>query len=315
MEVLEKIDVTVLRSEMKHRIIFEKIDELQGGESIIISNDHDPKPLYYELVNERGLVFEWEYLEQGPLIWQVKITKAFSDEKEKTIGEIVSDDYRKAEVFKKFKIDFCCGGKKTIAQACIDKGVDLIELKKELRDIDSQSKSPSQRYNTWPLDFLVDYILNTHHSYVSESIPLLLEYTKKVAKVHGAEHVEMIVVAEKIQDAANELTSHMYKEEKILFPYIKKLVSAQASSEKINREFGGILNPIQAMEHEHELVGDIFKTIRSVTNNYTPPADACNTFRVTLKKLEEFEDDLHQHIHLENNILFPKSEELEKRIC
>ena len=312
MSTISQIDVTVLEPRMKHPTIFKKFDEITEGESFIIFNDHDPKPLYYQLLGERGNIFSWEYIENGPDNWLVKIQKNNST-KEDSIGELVAKDLRKAEVFKKFNIDFCCGGKKTLSQVCNDKQINIKDVETELKKLDSTTESVSQNYNDWSLDFLVDFIINTHHKYVKSSLPLLLEYTAKVAKVHGKEHLEVVTIYDLFKEASDELSSHMMKEENILFPYIKQLVS-EKNSVKDGCSFGTVKNPIRMMEHEHDVVGNIFKTIKELSNNYTPPEDACTTYKLSYKKLEEFENDLHQHIHLENNILFPKSIKLESEL-
>lgn len=311
MKTIEKIDVTIIEPKLKHPTIFERFDKLLEGDAFIIHNDHDPKPLYYQLIGERGNIFTWDYLESGPDIWEVKIRKNDSSS-EPTIGEIVAKDFRKAEIFKKYNLDFCCGGKKTVTQACNDKKKDYMEVENELNKIDTFSSNSSQKFDEWNLDFLVDYIINTHHQYVKKAIPILSEYTMKVAKVHGNIHPEVITIANKFQIVAEELSGHMCKEEQILFPYIKQLVFANANQLKLpNTNFGTIKNPINMMVHEHDIVGGIFKTIRELSNNYTTPEDACATYIVSFLKLKEFEEDLHQHIHLENNILFPKSINLE----
>lgn len=312
MITISKIDVTVLEPRMKHPTIFKKFDEITAGESFIISNDHDPKPLYYQLLGERGNIFSWEYIENGPDNWLVKIQKNNST-KEDSIGELVAKDLRKAEVFKKFNIDFCCGGKKTLSQVCNDKQINIKDVESELEKLDSTSESVSQNYNEWSLDFLVDFIINTHHKYVKNSLPILLEYTAKVAKVHGKEHLEVVAIYDLFKEASEELNLHMMKEETILFPYIKQLVNEKNSVNE-GCSFGTVKNPIRMMEHEHDIVGNIFKTIRELSNDYTPPEDACTTYKLSYKKLEEFENDLHQHIHLENNILFPKSIKLESEL-
>jgi regulator of cell morphogenesis and NO signaling len=314
METIDKIDVTILEPRMKHPTIFKKFDEITQGESFLIFNDHDPKPLYYQLIGERGNIFNWEYLESGPEIWQVKISKYKSGSKESTIGEVIAKDFRKAEVFKKYKIDFCCGGKKTLSEVCIDKQLDIVEINNQLNKLDSEVLLGSQNYKDWDLSFLIDYIVNTHHKYIKASIPILLEYTSKVAKVHGANHIEAIAISELFKQATEELESHMMKEETVLFPYIKNIAANSNVSTEIHCSFGSISNPIRVMEHEHETVGNIFKTIRELSNDYTPPLDACTTFKLSYLKLQEFENDLHQHIHLENNILFPKSILLETQL-
>lgn len=231
----------------------------------------------------------------------------------KTIGEMVVENYRKADVFKKFGLDFCCGGKKTINQVCTEKGIDLTQLEKELALVDNQQILPSQDFNSWNLAFLIDYIVNTHHRYVAKSIPVLFEYLKKVAKVHGDGNPETKEILNHFMVISDELNRHMMKEENILFPYIKQLSIASERNLKVDPPpFGTVENPIRMMEMEHETAGDLLEKIREISSNYTPPEYACNTFRVSYAKLKEFEDDLHQHIHLENNILFPKAIQLEK---
>lgn len=227
-----------------------------------------------------------------------------------SIGEIVANDYRAADVFKKYKIDFCCGGKKTIAEACSKKNVNPDAVKKDLSSLGSKAEGPSQNFAHWDPAFLADYIVNVHHKYVTESIPVLLEYTNKVARVHGDSHPEAIKIAQLFIEAAEELSSHMIKEERVLFPYVKQLASMQATGSP----FGSVRHPVNVMEDEHELVGKIFEEIRQLTQDYMPPAGACATFRVSYLKLKEFEEDLQQHIHLENNILFPKAIELEDKL-
>ncbi|MBK7665977.1 MAG: iron-sulfur cluster repair di-iron protein [Sphingobacteriaceae bacterium] len=314
METIETLDVTIIEPKLKHPTIFQKFDTLIEGGAFIIHNDHDPKPLYYQLIGERGNIFTWEYLTSGPEHWEVKIKKKDST-LEATIGELVAKDFRKAEIFKKYNLDFCCGGKKTVTQACAVKKVDYLAVEKELNSIDLVNKTLSHNFDEWSLEFLVDYILNTHHEYVKKSIPVLLGYTSKVAKVHGGHHPEVIAIAQKFDEAAEELNEHMCKEEQILFPYIKQLVLAKSNNLKTPyTAFGSVKNPIHMMEHEHDAVGDIFKEIRELSNNYTPPEDSCATYKVSYLKLKEFEEDLHQHIHLENNILFPKSISIESQL-
>ncbi len=316
METIEILDVTAIEPRLKHPTIFEKYDSLLAGESFVIHNDHDPKPLYYQLLAERGNSFTWHYIEEGPQFWKVSIKKNQTGETEPTIGDLVTKDYRKAEVFKKFGLDFCCGGKKTLTKACREKGLDVLRIEKELKAIDEQPLIPSQDFNQWNLDVLAEYIINTHHKYVLQAIPVIFQYTQKVAKVHGERHPEAVEIAAKFLIVVDELNRHMMKEENILFPYIKKLALAKRNNEQAESSpFGSIENPIRMMEAEHDEVGDVMDQINKLTNSYAPPADACTTFRLSYAKLKEFEDDLHQHIHLENNILFPKAIALEKELA
>ncbi|MES2394436.1 MAG: hemerythrin domain-containing protein [Bacteroidota bacterium] len=167
----------------------------------------------------------------------------------------------------------------------------------------------------WDIDFLTDHILNAHHKYVRQAIPVIFEYTQKVARVHGEKHPEVIVIAEKFLDLTDELNRHICKEEEILFPYIKHLAIANSYGMKIEPSpFGTVESPIKMMEQEHDIVGEIMEEIKILSDNYSPPSDACTTYKLSYLKLKEFEDDLHKHVHLENNILFPKAIELEKKL-
>lgn len=311
-----ELDVTLLDPRMKHPTIFKRFDSLPEGEALIIRNDHDPKPLYYQMINERGPVFHWEYLEDGPVWWKVKITKQNRhDDRDETVGEILSTDIRKAGVFKKYGIDFCCGGKKKLSEVCVEKGLDQPQIEKELSQVSTHQSTRSHAYNKWEADFLADYIINTHHTFVKETLPELQNYAAKVASVHGANHPELIAIRQNIEALSEELFSHLAKEENILFPYIHALVAAKKGTKPADHSpFGTVNNPIHMMEAEHDAAGKLITDIRALTNNFTLPEDACTSFALLYKLLEEFESDLHTHIHLENNILFPKAVELEKEI-
>jgi regulator of cell morphogenesis and NO signaling len=307
--------VTEIEPKLKHPTIFVKFDELKPGESLTIHNDHDPKPLYYQLLGERGNIFTWEYLEQGPKLWRVKISKRPEGESEETLGEIVAKDLRKAEVFKKYGLDFCCGGKKTVKEACAEKGLDVTKVEQELQNSNKSSFTGRPLpYNDWDLDFLADYIVNTHHSYVKKTIPDIRNYAEKVAKVHGAHHPELLQINKLAQEVCDEMSAHMVKEETVLFPYIRQLVSAKDSG-KGKVKFGNIETvetPINMMEMEHEVVGNNMDEIRKISNDFALPEDACASYAYLFKTLDEFENDLHIHVHLENNILFPKALDMEK---
>lgn len=231
-----------------------------------------------------------------------------------TIAEIVSSNYKTADVFKSHGIDFCCGGKISLEKACSKNGLDLNEISQELNSIISVTKS-NENFNEWELDFLIDYITNTHHKYVEKSIVQIQPYADKVAAVHGAQHPEVIEISELFKEISNELIPHLKKEELILFPNVKRMVNSKRNNEVYKpAPFGSVNNPISAMEHEHDGAGDIIKKIAELSNNYKTPSDACNTYQVLFSKLEEFQNDLFQHIHLENNILFPKAKELESEL-
>lgn len=234
--------------------------------------------------------------------------------KERTVGQIVADDYRAAQVFRTFGLDFCCGGNKTIAEAAAGKDVDTEIVKKALQDL-SNGEKENNNYNDWPIDFLADYIINNHHRFTRDKLPEITVYARKVAKVHGDRHEELIEIYSEFTRLHVEITDHLDKEEEILFPYIKKLVEAEKTGTKPDvANFGMAADPISMMEEEHDEAGASMAKIRRLSNGFTPPEDACATYRVLFKNLEGFEKDLHKHVHLENNILFPKALELERTL-
>jgi regulator of cell morphogenesis and NO signaling len=236
--------------------------------------------------------------------------------KDSNIGELVAQDYRVASVFKNHGIDFCCQGNRSIEDACSKKNIDSETVVSQLVNATQSSGGESIDYKSWPLDLLADYIEKKHHRYVETRITEIKPFLNKIVKVHGHNHPELHEIEEKFLASAGELTMHMKKEELVLFPFIRKMVQAQQSGQKIEpAHFGTVENPIANMHHEHDTEGERFRQISALSNNYTPPEDACNTYRVTFSMLQEFENDLHLHIHLENNILFPKAIELEKTLA
>jgi regulator of cell morphogenesis and NO signaling len=307
------LNVTLLEPRQKHPTIFVRFDKLEEGETLTIHNDHDPKPLYYQLLGERGNIFTWTYLAEGPEWWIVNITKRVSGESDETLGEIAAKDLSKAAIFKKYGLDFCCGGKKTVKEACKEKGLDVTKIEQELQQADKNPATRPLPYGDWSLDFLSDYIVNTHHSYVRKTLPELRTYAAKVASVHGEHHPELKRIQQLVEEINAELSTHMVKEEKVLFPYIKELVTVTNESRPLHAaHFGSVQNPINMMEMEHELVGKNLEEIRQISNNYFLPDDACASYSLLFRMLVDFEDDLHTHIHLENNILFPNALKLEE---
>lgn len=305
------IDVTALEPRMKHPTIFTAFDNLADGAAVVIHNDHDPKPLYYQLLGERGACFSWTYLSSGPEVWEVSIRKNAAREEAETVGAIAAKDLKKAEYFKKVGIDFCCGGKKTLAEACAEKGLDTVRVAQELEAAGrAQTATPQHDFDSWALSFLADYIVNVHHTFIRRNAPILADLSRKVAGHHGAAHPELLSLDGKVTELLNELITHLKKEEQILFPYIKKLEAAAGTS--MPSPFGTIRNPIWMMESDHEAVGVLLQELRALTGDYTLPADACNSYSLLYRMLQDLEADLHIHIHLENNILFPKAIRLEQ---
>lgn len=234
--------------------------------------------------------------------------------KENQIGDIVAQDYRTAAVFQKFGLDFCCNGNRSVEAACQEAGIDPEKIITEIASI-GEKAAPAIDYNSWPLDLLADYVEKKHHRYVTEKIPVLKAYLDKISKVHGHAHPELFEIKQLFEESAGELSAHMKKEEIILFPFIRKMVAAgQSGDTSIAAPFGTVQNPVRTMMHEHDAEGERFRKIAQLSNQYTPPADGCNTYQITLAYLKEFEEDLHLHIHLENNILFPKAIALEQEL-
>ncbi|WP_278551904.1 iron-sulfur cluster repair di-iron protein [Elizabethkingia bruuniana] len=228
------------------------------------------------------------------------------------IGAMVAEDFRTAAVFKKYGIDFCCKGGRTISDACEKKGIDEQKIYEEIENL-PKSGGANIDFTSWPLDLLADYVEKTHHRYVEEKTPVLQAFLDKLCKVHGERHPELFEIRELFDESAKDLAAHMKKEELILFPFVRNMIKAQQTGEALRQpHFGTVENPVNMMQHEHTVEGERFEKIAQLTDGYTPPADACNTYKVAFAMLQDFENDLHTHIHLENNILFPKSIHLEK---
>ena len=231
-----------------------------------------------------------------------------------TVGEFVAGDFRTAAVFSKYGIDFCCKGNRTLEEVCEKKGLDVHSIQDELNAVLESKSDNNIDFKSWPIDLLIDYIEKTHHRYVEEKSTALLFYLDKLCKVHGQRHPELFEIGLHFKICATELAQHMKKEELILFPFVKKMFNALRDQESIEQpHFGTVNNPIAMMQDEHENEGERFRVIAKLTDNYNPPVDACETYRVTFAMLKEFEQDLHKHIHLENNIVFPKAQAMETK--
>ncbi|MGL1886469.1 MAG: iron-sulfur cluster repair di-iron protein [Reichenbachiella sp.] len=235
-------------------------------------------------------------------------------DKNQTIAQIVRANYQSAEVFSNNNIDFCCGGKISLEEACQNAEVSLENIQTELDQL-NLTNDKNIDFSSWENAKLIEHIVSNHHSYVEKTVPYLSQLVDKIAHVHGERHPELIEVKNIFDDATEALYDHMKKEELILFPAIESLEQATNNNKPLPPlAFGTINNPIDAMEHDHDFEGDSFKKIAALTNNFTPPADGCNTYQVAFLKLEEFVNDLHQHIHLENNILFENAKNMESNL-
>ena len=224
---------------------------------------------------------------------------------ERKVGELVAEDFRRAHVFSQFGIDFCCGGGRALISACERAQADPNKVVAALEYM-THSGAKEDELNQLPLEQLIDYIERTHHQYVRAKAPLLLEYSEKMVRAHGEHYAEIVPFAGWVRALIEDLMPHLMKEENILFPAIR----AMSQGEQVQGCFGHIGNPINAMQHEHEEAGLILQKLHELTNDFTPPEYACTTWRVCYATLAEFEADLHRHLHLENNILFPKALQL-----
>lgn len=246
---------------------------------------------------------------------QEKTMQELSDQKnnvsDPTIGEIVAADYRTAKVFEAHGIDFCCGGKVSLAVICREKGLDPALLLREIETVKSEQIDRSQNYTAWELPFLADYIVNSHHVYLKENDGQIAAYARKIAEVHGAHHPEVIEIAAIFDKIDSDMVAHLREEEEVFFPAVKRVHAARKTgNEPTAEDVATIRTSLAKLGPEHEEIGDAVHTIRHLSKEYAIPSDVCNTFLVTYQKLKEFEDDLHKHVHLENNILFPKAAQL-----
>ncbi len=222
------------------------------------------------------------------------------------IGEIVAENFKAAEVFRSYGVDFCCKGNRSLHDLASTVDIDLENLIVELTNTTSKAIDPGKDFALWPLDTLAEYIEKKHHTYVKAQTPIITQYLNKLCQVHGKANPELYAIQEIFSASSEDLSNHMVKEEQVLFPHIIQMVANVKKGRAYETpHFGTVKNPIQIMMAEHEQEGDRYAEIASLSNNYTIPPSGCNTYMVTYAMLKEFEENLHEHIHLENNILFP----------
>ncbi len=233
------------------------------------------------------------------------------------VTDIVTQDYRTADVFLKYDIDFCCGGKLPLEMACKARGLDTETVMKELRRATRNNSSEINfEFDNWGLDFLADFILNIHHRYLEKALPETNEYVNRFLFGHRKKFPELEELEKIMKKMMKEIPPHMKKEEEIIFPYIKQIYHAfQHTESYASLLIRTLRKPVEeVMQGEHESVGKQLHRMREITNNYTLPEKPCITHRVTFSKLQELDNNLVQHIHLENNILFPKAIAMEKEL-
>lgn len=231
-----------------------------------------------------------------------------------SLAKIVTLKSEAALLFEKYQLDFCCRGKQTLSEAMAGKSEDYIEVKKALNDLFSEAENKVEiKFDEITLTKLIDYILEKHHRFVKEAGPLILGHLNKIVSKHSEIHPELLRINELFIEVEQELRQHMMKEEVVLFPRIKQ-IEAFAGNKFSEGKIFMIEAPIQVMEAEHENAGNLLKEINLISENYLAPAGACTTYKLTFDELEKFELDLHRHVHLENNILFPKAIELQSKL-
>ena len=246
---------------------------------------------------------------------QINKTQTGGTASQYLVKDYVATNIKAANIFEKYGIDFCCKGYRPLMDVCNEKGIDPYKVLNEIDSLKNGEGEDNNRYGEWELDFLAKYIVNNHHEYVRTAIPQINAHLAKVCEKHGSKFPFLNDVNKNFQLIAAELYSHMEKEEKILFPIIKYLVDSEKFNEKPRTAgYGTIKGPVAKMESEHDEAGNVLANIKLLTNNYQVPEGACNTFKLTYDELKEFETDLHKHIHLENNILFPKAIALEEKL-
>ena len=232
---------------------------------------------------------------------------------ETTVREVALQMPESTRIFEKLKIDYCCGGNQPLAQACASAGIDVDNVMELLADV--PQSTPTDEFQKLPLTELITHILETHHVFTKSEMGRLQLLADKVLAAHGGNHPELIHLDELLTRLGADLMPHMFKEEQILFPYIVTMTEAAEHNRHLPLvPFGTVNNPIRMMLREHDTAGQILRELRALTSDYKAPADACISYQTLFQALENFEKDLHQHIHLENNILFPKALELENAL-
>lgn len=232
-----------------------------------------------------------------------QLTDSYLDYSTATVADLALHFPRAISILDKYNLDYCCNGKMPFLKACDNSQLDAVQI---WHGVQQTSQAPASehrlRFENWDAGLLIDFILQHHHTYVREVIPTIQELLDKVCDVHGEDSPHLLEVREVFQFLADELLHHLPKEEEILFPAIRKIVKAQSRDSML--QF--VQAPMQVMETEHDRAGELMKRLRQLTANYRPPAEACPTYQMTYTLLNEFDRDLIQHIHLENNLLFPK---------
>ncbi len=234
---------------------------------------------------------------------------------ETKVKDIVLAGAGTRQVLEEAGVDYCCGGGKSLGEACLGAGAPAEEILKRLREASELAGTCDTNWASMPLGDLTRHIREQHHRYVRDAIARIRPLLEKVRAKHGENHEEIAGIERLFLEAGREMLMHMQKEEMVLFPYIEALERTASGEGKLEPPFfQTVLNPIHAMMREHDAAGDLVKQIRKASAGYVAPADACTAYTALYQDLRQFEADLHQHVHLENNILFPRAVELEAAV-
>lgn len=233
--------------------------------------------------------------------------------KTRKLKDIILEQPAAAALLESKRLDYCCQGNRTLSEACLQQHLDPDEIESSLQSLFMSQNKTEHGFQEWNAEQLIEYILSEHHDYIREISPVMMAHMRKIASVHGDRHPELHTLSYLGLELLIELNDHMLKEEKILFPFILEQAQAKVSNgPKPESPFGSVANPIAMMEHEHTYAGQLLEQIFKITDGYTPPRDACTTYKVTFSELKTFEEKLHEHIHLENYLLFPMAIKMEE---
>jgi len=334
------LDGICLDPKVKFQTIMQTFDDLKEGEAFILHNDHDPKPLFYQLSATKGDIFTWDYLQQGPEIFEIRIakknlpkeaqtsanssgkTERFNDHIEfpadapETVRTIVAKDERKIAVFKKYDIDYAWNANIPLDLICEANDIDENQLRKELKAVetDFSNSIPSRDYYHWEMAFLADYILQTHHQYVKDNAERISKLAEDCAAHDGMWFAELLEIGGNVRPMIDDFLVHMSKEEDVLFPAIKQMLKVLEKGEKSKGPGGAIKNAVIKMEEEHDETKAYLDRFRQLSDVYAITERMSERHRQLYRDLQLFENDTNLHVHLENNILFPKLILLEKLI-
>lgn len=296
MESALKIDVTLLPPSHRHQVIFKALEVLKNGHELILSVDHNPAPLYYEMKVRFPKIFSWEFLEEGPVVWQVLITKRLIVT-EKKVADLVQENAGLTSLFEEFGIDYCCQGNITLEEACRRRKVDVDELLLAMKKQGVSGGTGWQpHFESWSSRLLIQYIIENHHVWERQALDEVNDLAVKVAEHHGSDYPNLKKVKELVAHLRGTIISHFAEEEEQLFPM---MLEGSKSRE--------LLKELDRMKTEHVDVGAMLTDLTLLTSNFQAPEDTCDSFHFLYQKLKELKYDMRQHIHLENNILAAKA--------